>query len=125
MERFFYFFFFFIFMTGELVFPFSSAQAAQALQREVTLSQPNGYQFQARARGDEHFHFYETPYGYVVLKKGETWFYATHDSCGRPIASDVCVNEKTQRQEQEATLPFPAHLRPLPQNNECEQPDTQ
>ncbi|WP_027183014.1 hypothetical protein [Desulfovibrio inopinatus] len=104
-------FFWTMFVILFLFQPSHSAFAGPALQRNVTLTQPNGYCFEASARGDEFQHFLETPQGYTVLINENTWYYATLNDDGRLIPSTMAVSAETQAQEHDATLPFPKHLR--------------
>ena len=85
------------------------AHAAPPAPIEITLYQPDGFAFQARAWGDEWSNGMETLDGYTILQDGQSlfWVYAaepTHDSL-RP--STLIVGR-----DDPAAAGLPLHLRP-------------
>lgn len=74
--------------------------AGPALPCPVTLTQPDGYSFLARLRGDEHLHIMEDEQGHAIVK-GEDgyWYYALYASDGSRSAAAFKVG-----------APAPAHV---------------
>ncbi|MCD8392755.1 MAG: hypothetical protein LUB57_05955, partial [Cloacibacillus porcorum] len=69
----------------------AAAFAGPALQRDFTLTQPDGESFSAVKRGDEFMNWYETAEGYAVLKDGESgyWVFALRTAAGLLAPSGV------------------------------------
>ncbi|MCD7952898.1 MAG: hypothetical protein LUG14_08265 [Synergistaceae bacterium] len=69
----------------------AAAFAGPALQRDFTLTQPDGESFSAVKRGDEFMNWYETAEGYAVLKDGVRWYwvFALRAAAGLIAPSDV------------------------------------
>jgi len=65
---------------------------------EVTLSQPDGTQFQARPRGDEYAYWMETIEGYTIVQQDDEWFYATRTDDGRLAATSFSVGTWTPKE---------------------------
>ncbi len=89
--------------------PFMVAHAAPPAPIEITLYQPDGFAFQARAWGDEWSNGMETLDGYTILKNEQSqfWVYAaepTNDSL-RPSALIVGRDDP-------AAAGLPLHIRP-------------
>ena len=66
----------------------ASDVSAVASSRELrTLTQPDGFTFQARQWGDEYSHGMETEEGYTVVFSDplQNWTYAVHDDEGNLI----------------------------------------
>ena len=54
-----------------------NAWAIQVAPIELTLTQPDGFRFQVRPRGDEHVHWMETLEGHSIVQQDGEWYYAT------------------------------------------------
>ena len=69
----------------------AAAFAGPALQKDFTLTQPDGESFSAVKRGDEFMNWYETAEGYAVLKDGESgyWVFALRTAAGLLAPSGV------------------------------------
>ena len=67
--------------------------------------QPDGSQFKAKLKGDEHFIFAETPDGYSIIKDKDTryWTYAELEN-GLLVPTNMVVGK--------TNCPFKMHLRP-------------
>lgn len=67
--------------------------------------QPDGSQFKAKLKGDEHFIFAETPDGYSIIKNKDTkyWTYAELEN-GLLVPTNMVVGK--------TNCPFKMHLRP-------------
>jgi|GEM_PF-1233128 M6 family metalloprotease-like protein len=80
------------------------ALAIPARPRPITLTQPDGSQFTAVLKGDEHFHFAEDQDGYsIILDKDGWWTYAKPEN-GLLAASGILAGK--------GKCPYPKHLRP-------------
>ena len=63
-----------LFAALALVLLCGAAFAGPALERVVTLAQPNGCTFKAVTRGDERFHWTQAEDGYVVVRTESGWW---------------------------------------------------
>lgn len=70
------------------------AAGVPAVPKPITLTQPDGYSFQAQIKGDERRHWVETPNGYTITKSGNTWYYASQKD-GMLAASGLAVGTGT------------------------------
>jgi len=63
----------------------------------LTLAQPDGFAFQAVAKGDSKRHWTQTLSGHSIVKIGDTWFFAEGVvQSGRGLkASRIAVSEQT------------------------------
>ena len=69
--------------------------AVTASPDPVTLTQPDGFTFQARMRGDEYVSWRETLDGYTITKVGDEWFYAGLDINDSVITTSYSVGSLT------------------------------
>jgi M6 family metalloprotease-like protein len=81
---------------------------------EVTLSQPDGSTFKARAQGSINGHWMETFEGYSVVEKKGEWYYATKSEEGMLVPSHLKVEPKREGEKayQDELSFFPKHLSP-------------
>ena len=79
----------------------AAAFAGPALQRDFTLTQPDGESFSAMKRGDEFMNWYETAQGYAVLKDGESgyWVFALRTAAGAEPAE--CEADGIREQQED------------------------
>ena len=85
-----------------------SAWAIQVAPIELTLTQPDGFSFQVRPRGDEYAHWMETLEGHsIVLEDGE-WYYAARADDGSLEALPYFVGSLTS----DELLNIPKHTTP-------------
>ena len=87
---------FFFIAVLQIVFLFaaSDVSARPASSALHTLTQPDGYTFQARLWGDEYYHGWETEDGYTIIldEPSKTWFYAVNDAEGNLVSSQYAVS---------------------------------
>lgn len=60
---------------------------------KVTLTQPNGYQFECLLSGDESYNFYHTNDGYVIKQNSDGYYYFAKLSNKDVITSQYVIND--------------------------------
>lgn len=76
----------------------SKAIAVSAFPGPITMTQPDGNKITVYQKGDEHFHWVESMDGHVLKKNSSGYLtYATLDSNGNLVASDIIAQEVSQR----------------------------
>ncbi|MEI6153687.1 MAG: M6 family metalloprotease domain-containing protein, partial [Deltaproteobacteria bacterium] len=88
-------FFFIAALSIVFLFAASGVSARPASSALHTLTQPDGYTFQARLWGDEYYHGWETEDGYTIIldESSKTWFYAVNDAEGNLVLSQYAVGQ--------------------------------
>lgn len=87
----------FVFMVGMLVNP--DMHAVPAKPGLITMKQADGTEIKVRIVGDEFHHYYLSEDGYLLVNKGETFFYGNIDSKGDVVSSQIAAMPAAKRTE--------------------------
>ena len=75
-----------------------------------TLSQPDGYEFEAVQKGNRYLNWIETVGGYSIVQYQGVWYYASKDEQGRLVADGERVGACQSAESAEAA-PIPKQIR--------------
>lgn len=78
--------------------------AAKAWRMPLTVTQPDGTSLQVYQHGDEHFNWYSTQDGAILVREQNTFFIAAIDKFGRITKSKQLAHEENRRQAAEKVL---------------------
>lgn len=78
--------------------------AAKAWRMPLIVTQPDGTTLQVYQHGDEHFNWYSTQDGAILVREQNTFFIAAIDKFGRITASKQLAHEENGRQAAEKKL---------------------
>lgn len=78
--------------------------AAKAWRMPLTVTQPDGTSLQVYQHGDEHFNWYSTQDGAVLVREQNTFYVAAIDKFGHITASKQLAHEGNGRQDAEKEL---------------------
>ncbi len=87
-----------------LVLPIILLAVPSDWEKVRTWTQPDGYTFEAKLIGDEHFHFFEDADGYVMVRDADGWFSYAQRQNGLLLSSEFLVGKSQP--------PFGRRLRP-------------
>lgn len=79
----------------------NNVKAVPAKPGLISVRQTDGTELLVRIVGDEHFHYYLTEDGYLLINDNDTYYYSDVDSNGRYIRSQYVARPADQRQAQE------------------------
>ena len=78
--------------------------AAKAWRMPLIVTQPDGTTLQVYQHGDEHFNWYSTQDGAILVREQDTFYIAAIDKFGRITASKQLAHEENGRQAAEKKL---------------------
>lgn len=78
--------------------------AAKAWRMPLIVTQPDGTTLQVYQHGDEHFNWYSTQDGAILVREQNTFFIAAIDKFGHITASKQVAHEENRRQATEKKL---------------------
>ena len=92
------------FATIALLLSFSSLSAMPAKRTPMVKKQPDGTTVTVRLMGDEHFHYYLSEDGKLLVNDNETFCYGKTDSNGNIINTKVIAHDISARTANELSL---------------------
>lgn len=78
--------------------------AAKAWRMPLIVTQPDGTTLQVYQHGDEHFNWYSTQDGAILVREQDTFYIAAIDKFGRITKSKQLAHEENRRQAAEKVL---------------------
>lgn len=78
--------------------------AAKAWRMPLIVNQPDGTTLQVYQHGDEHFNWYSTQDGAILVREQDTFYIAAIDKFGRITKSKQLAHEENRRQAAEKVL---------------------